>query len=203
MFKRLAVFVLMLTLLLAVSACRGRGGTGDLEDWFAGIFGEELNLTIEITGVFEVGEDTTLIQMIDGNVMYMFMSSDEYEYTEYVIEEDGEWFSYMLYGDDEWIRFPDDYGITTIFDEMFETALETGWFDVDGNTYTLRPEHYVDVFDDTEDVGSMVITLTDDEMTMVLTGAGDQEGIVVTIVIKDVGSTVIELPDFGEIEDWS
>ena len=203
MFKRLAFLCLIFTLVLAVSACRGRGGTDDLEEWFAGIFGEDLNLTIEITGVYDVDDTTTLIQKIAGNVMHLVMSSEAYDYEEYIIEEDGEWFSYMLYGDGEWMRFPDNHGITTMFDELFETALSSEWFEVDGNTYTLKPEHFVDVFDDNDDIGSMVITLIDNQMTMVLTGAGDQEGVVVTIVVKDVGTTVIELPDFGELDDYS
>ena len=178
-------------------------GPNDLAGLLTLLNSPTLNITIEITMTGDGDETVSMLILIDGEESYTqtIWSGISFQVEEYIYREEG-----TLYK--RWRQInegvPSSWSSGSVTDPLsifglYANPFQLSWFDADGNTYTLKLEHAEDVFGEETgpELESFVITVSPTQ-TMFVAIFTDSEGreVIVTHVFKDLGITVIDIPDF-------
>ena len=191
--KKLTTFAITVLLAFTLAACAENGeDVSELQEAFDEVDGaESFTVAMEMDtpmGTFE------MTSKIDGNKEYSSGFGPDYyaiieEDTRYIIEEQ----------DGEWVKEEDPNYVPA--EEDLETDnLEAEWFTKDDNIYTLKSEHYEDVFGegDTSEITVYHVELLDNGLTITLEMETEEQTSTTILSYTDIGETVVELPDYIE-----
>lgn len=207
--------MLVFIFLLGVYACAKDGSEDDVDNgdngvtgaeallswWLDNIYGSERNMTIEI---YLDRDDEPVLSNVykhDGREGSAQIYSEELgDSMTYYVVEDGQLYSYYI--TPEATRYVRSVKSSELDIWFFgdEQTLSYAWFNVSGQTCDLKPAHIQELLG-TSIYSGFQITVSETALTLTYQYAADGAGKLI-VVFKDVGTTVLEFPDFGDYISW-